>query len=169
MEIHNELLPVTVVAAGEELVNRITQNARYRAAVCGHFGLRFHRVNGNGNCFFTSVCIALEATLGADNVAEHLATEEKLRASLVSFLRGCVLSGDELSERILADIRHELNFPLQCCTRAEIPGVQIHNHQPSSIETYLEASAEDGVWLSLAQSSISSCQCSRCSCDLWAR
>jgi hypothetical protein len=147
MEIHNELLPVAVVAAGEEFVNRVTQNARYRAAVCDHFGLRFHRVNGNGNCFFTSVCIALEATLGADNVAEHLATEEKLRASLVSFLRECVLSGDELSERILVDIRHELNFPLQCSTRAEIQGVRIHNYQPSSIETYLEATAADGVWI----------------------
>jgi hypothetical protein len=147
MEIHNELLPLAVVAAGEEGVNRVTQNARYRAAVCDLFGLRFHRVGGNGNCFFTSVCIALEATLGADNVAEHLATEEKLRASLVSFLRGCVLSGDELSERILIDIRHELNFPLQCSTRAEFQGVRIHNYHPSSIETYLEASAADGVWI----------------------
>lgn len=147
MEIHNVLLPATVLAAGEEFVNRATQNARYRAAVCDLFGLRFHRVGGNGNCFFTSVCIALKATLGADNVAEHLATVENLRASLNLFLRQCVTNGDELSERILVDMTSELNFPLHCSTRAEIQGVRIHNYQPSSLETYLEATAADGVWV----------------------
>jgi hypothetical protein len=146
MEVINVLLPALVVAAAEGSGNRATQNARYRTAVCNHFGLRFHRVGGNGNCFFTSACIALEATLGAGNVPEHLASADNLRASLIRFLRLCVETDEEAE--IVKDMREELRFPMQCQTRAEINGVRVHNYQATSLEAYLEAAAFDGVWVS---------------------
>ena len=153
MDIDNQLLPYTVIQAAESNGNGVVRNARYRAAVCNHLGLRYQRIGGDGNCFFVSVCEALKATLGADNVPVYLATPDVLRASLVLFLRTCVDTGnDELSERIIADLRPELDFALQCSTRAKIDDRPIHGFKPSEtsdpLNKYLEAIAADGVWVS---------------------
>ena len=153
MEIYNQLLPHAVLQEAESNANSVVRNARYRAAVCNHLGLRFQRIAGDGNCFFFSVCVALKATLGADNVPVYLATPDVLRTSLVLFLRTCVDTGnDELSERIIADLRPELDFALQCSTRAKIDDRPIHGFKPSEtsdpLNKYLEAIAADGVWVS---------------------
>jgi hypothetical protein len=155
MEIHNVLLPYTVRQEAESGGNGVVRNARYRAAVSNHLGLRYQRIGGDGNCFFVSVCVALKATLGADNVPASLATPEMLRASLVLYLRRCISTAtgnDDLSERISADLRTELDFALQCSTRAKIDGRPIHGFKPSEtsdpLGKYLEAIAADGVWVS---------------------
>ena len=151
MEIVNDLLPYNVLVAAECTGNGAVRNARYRTAVCAHFGLRFHRIGGDGNCFFCSVCVALKAVLGANNVPESLATPDMLRASLILFLRQCASTRHELSERILADLNAELDFELQCSTRAKIGDRLIHGFKPSTtenpLESYFDAIAADGVWV----------------------
>ena len=94
MEIYNQLLPHAVIQEAESNGNGVVRNARYRAAVCNHLGLRSKPIAGDGNCFFVSVCVALKATLGADNVPVYLATPDVLRASLVLFLRTCIRTGN---------------------------------------------------------------------------
>ena len=144
MYILNELLPDNVRNLGS-FGNLAQKNARYKAAVCRFLRLRFHRVDGAGDCFFLSVCVALQATLPA--VPENLADKDRLRAACIQFLRTCEHSQLPLSERVVVEMEAELNVALQASNRQTLRDTRIHGFQPNTIQDYLDASAFSGVWV----------------------
>jgi hypothetical protein len=144
MEIINELLPDNVRDIGT-FGNFAQKNARYKAAVCRYLRLRFLGVDGAGDCFFLSVCVALQATLPA--VPANLADKDLLRAACIQFLRTCEHSQRPLSERVVVEMEAELNVDLEASNRQTLRDTRIHGFHPNTIQDYLDASAFSGVWV----------------------
>ena len=141
MQYSSETLPKGVFEDRDK-GNFSTRNARFRGAVCKHLKLKWVSVGGTGNCFFESICLLLRAA----SIEEDL-TARELRANVVEFFRSCSVSTEHLCERVITDIIAELNESLVCSTRAKINNLPVHGFKPSTIEEYLDAVANDGVWV----------------------
>ena len=129
---HTQQLPEFDVGPG----NFQTRNARYRAFVCHIFDLKFVSVGGNGNCFFESLSLLLRPTWPSLNATE-------LRANVVDLFRACIDSTQPVFERIIQGIELELNQELTCSRR----GSTINGFKPSTVVEYIDAVAQDGVWV----------------------
>jgi hypothetical protein len=158
MEILNEALPREIVeAAMNAKGNFATKNAKYRSAVCKTLGLQWESIAGKGNCFFAAVSTSLQATVPPDRT-DGLLGEQQLRDVVVEFLRLQTELGDDLAERIQAEIDAELNVRSFCfsqlnhltlavqialiCSRRGVAQVV-----PSTRQEYLNAVAVDAVWI----------------------
>ncbi len=142
MQYSAEELPEGVMSAGGDKGSFTTKNARFRRAVCEHLKLKWVQVGGTGNCFFESVCILLRAASIQD------LTARELRANVVEYFRMCPGSTQDLCERVITDIKAELNEPLVCSsTRAKINELRVDGFAPSTIAEYLDAVLIEGVWV----------------------
>jgi hypothetical protein len=124
--------------------NFVTRNARFRAAVCQHLNLKWNPVGGNGDCFFVSVIVALKASGTLDR--SSALTYHQLRLNLVGYFRSCLVSREQLCERVAIEIEGEIHEPLLCSTHAKIDGERLNGFVPGSTERYLDAVSISGVW-----------------------
>jgi len=145
MDYSVEELPQDCIEAGAVVGrNFVTRNARFREAVCQHLNLNWISVGGNGNCFFISVITALKASGTLDRCSDL--THHQLRLNLVGYFRSCLVSSQQLCERVAIEIEGELHEPLLCSTHAKIDGERLNGFVPGSTEMYLDAVSNNGVW-----------------------
>ena len=143
MDYSTEDLPASCLAHFSDKGNFQTRNARFRTAVCQHLGLHFVTVNGSGNCFFDSVTMLLREAGLCPNTLNAL----QLRRDVVQFFRACIGVQEDCCERIINDIVPELNEQLICSSRAKVNGVRVQGLVPATIEIYLDAVEQEGVWV----------------------
>ena len=74
-------------------------------------------------------------------------TGRDIRRDVVDFFRNCDQSTQELMERCIVDMEHELKHELTSSNRAKLNGRPLQGFVPLTIEDYLDASAHDGVWI----------------------
>jgi hypothetical protein len=143
MDYSTEDLPISCLMHFEDKGNFQTRNARFRTAVCQHLRRQVVIVNGSGNCFFESVTMLLrEAGLCPDTL-----TALQLRRDVVNFFRACIDSQEDFCERVLIEIESELQEELVCSSRVKVNGVRVHGLVPATIEIYLDAVEQEGVWV----------------------
>ena len=142
-EYSTEQLPHEVLDSLKSQGNFATKNARFRLAVCHYKHLSWQRIDGSGNCFFDAVAVALQA-----QCPQHREiTGRDIRRDVVEFFRNCGDSTQELMERCIVDMEHELKHELTSSNRAKLNGRPLQGFVPSTKEEYLDASAHDGVWI----------------------
>ena len=142
-EYSTEQLPQEVLDFLKSQGNFSTKNARFRLAVCNYKLLSWKRIDGSGNCFFDAVAVALQA-----QCPQHREiTGRDIRRDIVEFFRNCGDSTQDVMERCMVDIEHELQHELTCSNRTKFNGLPLQGFLPSTIEEYLDASAHDGVWI----------------------
>jgi hypothetical protein len=145
MDYSVEELPQDCIEAGAAVGrNFVTRNARFREAVCHHLNLKWISVGGNGDCFFVSVITALKASGTLDR--SSTLTYHQLRLNLVGYFRSCLVSREQLCERVAIEIEGEIHEPLLCSTHAKIDGERLNGFVPGSTERYLDAVSISGVW-----------------------
>ncbi len=142
-DVTSEDLPEEVLDSLKRGGNFATKNAGFRLSVCLYKHLSWQRISGSGNCFFDAVAIALRAQCPL-----HMEiTGRDIRRDVVEFLRNCGDSTQELMERCIVDMEHELNHEITSSNRAKLNGRPLQGFVPLTIEEYLDASAHDGVWI----------------------
>jgi hypothetical protein len=145
MDYSVEDLPQECADAVNPNTNLRTRNARFRDAACQHYQLRWHSVGGNGNCFFQSVSELLQdARLEQEPTA---VTPDALRVRVIAFFRSCLNKEDHLSERLTVEIQDEVNRELSCSNHKSFNGQRLNGYVPSTVEEYLDASSQNGVWV----------------------
>ena len=143
MDYSTEDLPYSCLVHFEDKGNFQTRNARFRTAVCQHLQRQVVIVNGSGNCFFESVTMLLrQADLCPDTL-----TALQLRRDVVQLFRACIDSREDFCERVLIEIESELQEELVCSSRVKVNGVKVHGLVPATIEVYLDAVEQEGVWV----------------------
>jgi hypothetical protein len=124
-----EQIPSNVVGKPERTLKA------FRDKVCGHFGLRFNRIAGNGNCFFESMALVTSKPSSAK------LNSFSVRQQLVAFLRSCSQNSyGMLGELCLLNMRHELNTSFISSGKKRLK-------TPTTIEEYLDGSSNDAVWV----------------------
>jgi hypothetical protein len=115
-----------------------SETRKYRDAVCKALNLEFKPIAPDGNCFFGSVCAAMNCLPPGDGQKEDL---QELRARTVSWLRRCKDGHHgELGVECNKFMIEELKRPIIFKAGTQRPA-------PKDIAQYLESSAEDGAWV----------------------
>ena len=142
-EVTSEDLPEEVLDSLKRGGNFATKNAGFRLSVCLYKHLSWQHISGSGNCFVDAVARALRAQCPL-----HMEiTGRDIRRDVVEFFRNCGDSTQDLMERCIVDMEHELKHELTSSNRAKLNGRPLQGFVPLTIEEYLDASAHDGVWI----------------------
>lgn len=116
-----------------------------RDAVCKAFNLRYKQIGRDGNCFFESVSATLAFVPSPGGEGNLLLNPKFLRYLCTTWLKKCVDQDEKLDPLIIEEccklMKAELVRPL--VGTATKTGKAI----PTSIVSYLELSANDGVWV----------------------
>jgi hypothetical protein len=100
-------------------------------------------IDGNGNCFFTSVAALLALVRNQDG-KQHNLDETELRRRVIEWLRNCGGQIGDAFEDCMCHMQAELKHSVTCLCLSLNKRVE---RKPQNIAEYLDMSSQDGVWV----------------------